>query len=33
MFIKNETKEEKRKIDQKMVESSTPKSLPSIWYT
>ncbi len=33
MFTKNEVKEEKTRNDIKQVESSTQKSMPSIWYT
>ena len=33
MTTKNETKEEKLQIDDKLVETSTPKQMPSIWYT
>jgi hypothetical protein len=33
MLTKNEVKEEKLKLDNQLVESSTQKSLPSIWYT
>ena len=33
MITKNETKDEKLQIDDKLVETSTPKQMPSIWYT
>ncbi|SEA73582.1 hypothetical protein SAMN05216462_2400 [Xylanibacter ruminicola] len=33
MTTKNETKDEKLQIDDKLVETSTPKQMPSIWYT
>ena len=33
MSTKTEIKEEKMKVDTKFAESSTPKQLPSIWYT
>ena len=33
MTTKNETKDEKSQIDDKLVETSTPKQMPSIWYT
>ncbi len=33
MSTKTEIKEEKMKVDTKLAESSTPKQLPSIWYT
>jgi hypothetical protein len=33
MITKNETKNEELQIDDKLVETSTPKQMPSIWYT
>lgn len=33
MTTKNETQDEKLQIDDKLVETSTPKQMPSIWYT
>ena len=33
MTTKNETKDEKLQIDDKLVDTSTPKQMPSIWYT
>ena len=33
MTTKNETKNEQLQIDDKLVETSTPKQMPSIWYT
>ena len=33
MSTKAETKNENVKINTKLVESGTPKQLPSIWYT
>ena len=33
MTTKNETKNEELQIDDKLVETSTPKQMPSIWYT
>ena len=33
MTTKNETNDEKIKIDEKFVDSSTQEPMPSIWYT
>ena len=33
MTTKNETKDEQLQIDDKLVDTSTPKQMPSIWYT
>ena len=33
MTTKNETKNEELQIDDQLVETSTPKQMPSIWYT
>jgi hypothetical protein len=33
MYTKAEMKNENMKINSKLVESSTPKQLPSIWYS
>lgn len=33
MTTKNETKNEELQLDEKMVDKSTPKQIPSIWYT
>ena len=33
MYTKSETKNEKVTINQKKVESTTKKPMPSIWYT
>lgn len=33
MSTKNEVKEEKVKIENKLVDSSSQKPMPSIWYT
>jgi hypothetical protein len=33
MYMKTETKDEKMTINQKKVESSAKKPMPSIWYT
>ena len=33
MTTKNETKDEKLQIDEKLVDTSKPQQMPSIWYT
>jgi len=33
MTTKNETRNEELQLDKKMVDNSTPKQMPSIWYT
>jgi len=33
MTTKNETRNEELQLDNKLVETSTPKQMPSIWYT
>ena len=33
MTTKNETKNEELQFDEKMFDNSTPKQMPSIWYT
>ena len=33
MTTKNETKDEQLQIDDKLVDTSTPQQMPSIWYT
>ena len=33
MTTKNETRDEQLQIDDKLVDTSTPQQMPSIWYT